>query len=136
MKIHAKNMNFIEYPKIQNIRWVFSVQNLCQFCECSFFQLLQIPWQKLIYNPKCQLDIAPPQTKLKVEWIWVSGCRSCSRWPIDSLNMSKSIRVDDLILLEVKFSSIRRRCSKAHQRNRKLSYQKRWCLIVQLPQIR
>ena len=98
MKIHAKNMNFIEYPKIQNIRWVFIVQNLCQFCECSFFQLLQIPWQKLIYNPKCQLDIAPPQTKLKVEWIWVSSCWSCSRWPIYSPNMSKSIRVDDLIL--------------------------------------
>ena len=77
----------------------FLVSKICvNFANALFFNFYKYHNKKLIYNPKCQLDIAPPQTKLKVEWIWVSSCWSCSRWPIYSPNMSKSIRVDDLIL--------------------------------------
>ena len=69
-----------------NIQWVFSVQRQCHF---FFFNFYKYHEKKLINNPNCQLDIVPPKTKLKVEG---------SRWPIDSPKMSKSIRVDDLLL--------------------------------------
>ena len=57
MKIHAKNLNIIEYPKIH------AKHNMGFKCPTSLFFNFYKYHDKNIHNSlNCQLDLAPPQT--------------------------------------------------------------------------